>query len=400
MNAPLDGIRVLDLTIFQNGPWATVMLSDMGAEVIKIEDPVNGDPARVVHQALIGPGQIDVYFETMNRNKKSMTLNLKVQEGREIFYALAKKADVVVQNFRVGVAEKLGVGYDEIKKHNPKIVYASASGFGPKGPDATDGVFDILGQARGGFMYLNSIGEPHVIYRSNAALADQLGAIVLSQGVLLGLMARERYGIGQQVEVSQLGAQMILQALAINGWLINGNRPRGLNRKEGTNPLFCIYKCADAKWIALGCPQFDRYWPGACKALNIPELEHDPRYATIATRQKNSAAMIEFFDNLFATKPRHEWIKALKQHGILCAPVQDYEDLSHDPQVLANEYLADVPHPSRGTLKEMGIPIKLSATPGRIGSSAPQFGQNTEGLLLADGYTWEQLEQFRANGIV
>ena len=400
MRSPLDGIKVLDLTIWQNGPWGTVMLSDMGAEVIKIEDPVNGDPGRNLQITGSKAGEVNAYFQSMNRNKKGMTLNLKSQQGREIFYTLAKGADVITQNFRVGVVEKLGVDYDTIKKINPKIVYGSVSGFGDEGPDARDGCFDILGQARGGFLSLMSTGLPEVRYAAQGGLADQMGAIILAHGVLLGIIARERFGIGQHVQTSQLGGQLIHQALAINSYLLRGKLPQPRHRDQASNPLFSIYPCGDRRWIALGCLQADRYWAEFCRALEIDQFVDDPRFSTMEARRDNAKEIIEILDKAFATRSRDEWIPILKEHGILCTPVQSYDDLPSDLQIIANGYFTELQDPSLGTLKEVGVPLKLSETPGAARAPAPEFGEHTEEVLLAHGYDWEQIAQLRDDGVI
>lgn len=399
--SPLDGYTVLDLTIWQNGPWATVMLSDMGANIIKIEDPEKGDPGR--NMAAMGANatrKISHYFQTMNRNKRSMTLNLKNPEGKKLFFEMAKKADIVVQNFRVGVVEKLGIDYESVKKVNPKIIYASVSGFGPKGPDAKDGVFDILGQGRGGLLWLLNLGEAEPVYRSYAGLADQTGAITLAYGLLLAIIARERYGVGQHMQTSQLGGQLMLQALALNGFLLNGDLPPARPRTNSGNPLFNIYKCGDGTWIALGCVQSDRWWPGVCNAMGLHDMKDDPRYATMGERSKNCVEVIKALDKTFATKPRAEWLKLLKAQTVICGAVQSYDDIPKDPQVIANEYLTTVTHPVHGELREVGVPVKLSETPGYARTAAPEFGEHTETILQEFGFGWEQIAKLREQGAI
>ncbi|MCH8196137.1 MAG: CoA transferase [Chloroflexi bacterium] len=400
MPGPLDGITILDLTIYQNGPWGTVMLSDMGAEIIKIEDPVNGDPGRNLTPAGSGhKRRVNTYFQTMNRNKRSVTLNLKSEQGKAIFFKLVEAVDVVTQNFRVGVVERLGVDFEACRKRNPRIIYASVSGFGSKGPDARDGVYDILGQARGGIMSLLSVNDPGIVYRSAGGLADQMGAFTLAYGVLLAIVARERTGIGQHVEISQLGGQMILQALAINGYLLNGELPMP-RADQASNPLFDIYRCGDDRWIALGCIQSDRHWDDVCDVMGLDRLRNDPKFVDHAARLQNCKELKAILGEAFETKGRDEWLGLLKPRAVLCTPVQGYDDLAVDPQVIANEYLTEIDHPTLGKLKQVGVPVKLSETPGAARSAAPEFGEHTEEVLLEHGYSWEEIASFREQAVV
>ena len=400
VRGPLDGITILDMTIWQNGPWGTVMLADMGATVIKIEDPVKGDPGRTSALASLGPRPFNAYFETMNRSKRSMTLDLKRQEAREIFYKMAEKADVITQNFRKGVVKKLGVDYETIRKINPKIVYASVNGYGPEGPDASEGVFDILGLARGGFLWMSSRADKDISYRIAGGLADQTGGITLAYAVSMGIIARERFGVGQHIETSQLGGQLMLQAMAINQYLINGDLPPGKRRTEAGNPLFNIYRCAGDAWLAMGCIQSDRYWHDFVQVLGIEQFEDDPRFNSLKARQANAVTLIEILDKVFLTRTPEEWMKALSPRGVNCTRVQSYPDLPNDPQVMMNKYIVDVPHPTAGKLREVGVPFRMSETPGGPKATAPEFGQHTEEVLLEHGYDWGQIEAWRASGVI
>lgn len=391
MRSPLDGITILDLTIWQNGPWGTVMLSDMGANVIKIEDPVNGDPARGVIGTTPTPETVNAFFETMNRNKRSMTLDLRCQEGREVFYRMTGKADVITENFRVGVVERLGVDYETIRKINPRIIYASNSGFGDLGPDAGDGVYDVLAQARGGFMWMNSLGEREIEYRMNGGIADQIGAIILAYGIMAAVVARERFGIGQHIQTSLFQAQLTFQAMFLNRFLLNGSPPIFDGRKAAMNPLLNTYKCGDGKWVAMGCAQSDRYWTEFCTRLGAPDLIDDPRCANHVERMKNCVAIIERLDQLFLAKPSSEWVKILKGRGILIGPVQTYSDIPDDPQVVANQFITTLDSPTYGKMREVGPPVKMSETPPFARSPAPEFGQHTEEVLLEFGFTWEDI---------
>jgi crotonobetainyl-CoA:carnitine CoA-transferase CaiB-like acyl-CoA transferase len=313
---------------------------------------------------------------------------------------MAKKADVVTQNFRLGVVEKLGVDYETVRKVNPRIVYGSVTGLGDKGPDARDPVFDILGQARGGFMWLMSTPEDEVTYKVAGGLADQTGALILAYGIMSALVARERFGVGQHVQTSQLGGQLTLQAMALNFYLMAGNTFTHGRRQEAGNPLWNIYQCGDGKWIALGCNQSERYWTDFCQVLGALELLEDPRFKDHLTRYANCKPLVEVLDRLFAMRPRDEWVRDLKARGVIAGPVQTHEEIPRDPQVIANDYLAELPHPVHGKLKQVGVTVKLGETPARARSSAPEFGQHTEDVLQEFGYTWEQIAGFRERGAI
>jgi crotonobetainyl-CoA:carnitine CoA-transferase CaiB-like acyl-CoA transferase len=398
-NGPLSGILILDVSIWQNGPYASVLLSDMGAEVIKIEEPERGDPGRGFIER-VGRGTVSSYFEAMNRNKRGMTLDLKRPEGLEIFYRLVERADVVVQNFRVGVAERLGIDYAALSRHNPRIITASATGFGRKGPDATHGVFDLLGTSRAGTLKALQYTGGSLENPGGFALGDQTGALVLAHAITMALLARERFGIGQDVEVSQLGAQLLLQHLGLIRFLTTGAYVPPTGHLEVFNPIFSVYRCRDDRWLAMACLQADRYWPDVCEVLGLGELEHDPRFDVMERRNANGRELVPVLDRAFASGPRDRWLAELAARQVPVAPVNDYADLVKDPQVLANEYLTELDHPVLGRVQEVGIPIKLSKTPGRVRHSAPELGQHTEEILLESGYDWDEIQAFRSAGTV
>ncbi len=398
-DGPLSGIQILDCTIWQNGPYASVLLSDMGAEVIKIEQRETGDPGRGMVER-IPRGDISTYFEAMNRNKRSITLDLKKDEGREIFYKMAEKADVVVQNFRVGVAERIGIDYDSLVKVNPKIICASATGFGRKGPEATNGVFDILGTARGGAMRALQYPDSELVYSGGFGMADQTGAMVLAHAITMALLARERFGEGQDVEISQLGAQLLLQHMGITRYLITGASVPPARRNEVFNPLFSVYECEGSNWIALACLQADRHWKDICEVLELGELERDPKFAEMTERNANGKELVPLLDRAFASKSREFWLEALVARRVPCSPVNDYSDLASDVQVQANEYIVDMEHPDVGTIQEVGVPIQMSKTPGRVRHTAPELGQHTEEVLLEYGFDWDQIQKFREVAVI
>ncbi len=403
MPMPLEGYRVIDWTIWQQGPVCSAMLGDLGAEVIKIEERVGGDPGRgMMKISGVDLGERpNFYFEANNRNKKGITLDLKKPAGKEIVYQLVAKSDVFVQNFRQGVAARLGLDYAALRKYNPKLIYATASGYGPEGPESGDPSFDQLGLARSGIMY--AAGEPDMPPLAIAGgIADQMGAIMLAYGVLAALIARERFGVGQEVDASHLGSMTMLQGLSVAARLMMGFAIPRMPRKYQVNPLWNHYCCQDGQWICLGMLQSDRYWANFCRAIGRPDLATDERFADIKVRATNSGAAVEILDAVFATKPRAEWMDILRKSGdfIFCQ-VNSVDDLPNDPQVLANDYIVDFDHPRYGKTQVVGIPVRLRETPGRVRLPAPEFGQHTEEILTdLLGYSWEQVAALKEQEVI
>jgi crotonobetainyl-CoA:carnitine CoA-transferase CaiB-like acyl-CoA transferase len=400
MDTPLKGIRVIDWTIWQQGPVATTMLADMGAEVIKIEERDKGDPGRGVFAIGGVAATHNFYFEANNRHKQSLTLDLTKPGAREIVYKLVAKSDVFVQNFRKGVAGRLGLGYKDLSAHNPKLVYASSSGYGPSGPDSGEPSFDYLAQARSGIMYTGPADIKDPIYLTGG-IADQMGAIMLAYGVTMALVARERYGVGQEVNASHLGSMIALQGLNVSSRTFLGHEFKRNSREESFNPLWNHYKCGDDKWICLGMIQ-DRYWKDFCNAVGIQELIADTRFDNMRARGKNRRELIAILDKVFAAKTRDEWMHILKQGGdFIYTVVNSIDDLPTDPQVLANDYVVDYDHPELGKTQLVGVPVILSKTPGDPRGRAPELGENTE-LILTEllGYSWDDVAKLREARVI
>ena len=405
MNKPLDGVRIIDWTIWQQGPVSTMMLADLGAEVIKIEERVGGDPGRGIMSvagALVGATSgPNFYFEANNRHKKSLTLDLKRPEAKEIIYKLTEKSDVFVQNFRKGVADKLGIGYEMLSKHNPQLIYASATGYGPFGPDSAEPSFDYMGLARSGIM--TAVGEPDMEPLAIAGgIADQMGAIMLAYGVMAALLSREKHGVGQEVDISHLGSMTALQGLNVACRSMLGQEFKRMHRASAPSPLWNHYKCGDDKWICLAMPQQDRYWGDFCKVLGLEDITNDPRFDTMGKRAENSAELIPMIDKAFSSKPRAEWMKALKEGGdFIYTVVNSIADLPDDEQMLENEYLVDYDHPRIGKTQVVGVPVRLSKTPGDPKGAAPEFGEHTE-LILTEllDYSWEDVAKMREEEVI
>jgi len=401
----LEGIRVLDWTIWQQGPIATALLGDLGAEVIKIEDRMGGDPGRGVKRArglnAMLDGGRNFYFEYTNHNKKSISVDIKNDKGKEIIYRLVKNSDVFVQNFRKGVASRMRMDYEALSKHNPKLIYATASGYGVKGPDSGRSAMDLQGLARSGIMH--TMGEPDMPPLTIiGGIADQMGAIMVAYGLLAAIIARERHGIGQEIDVSHLGSMITLQGLNVSAKLLLGQDMPRESRVKTDNPLWNRYECKDGRWVCLAHMQSDRFWPSFCEALGIKDLEKDPRFENMDKRAQNCQELIAIFDKVFATKTYDEWDRVFQEKGdFIYTKVQSVADLPSDPQVVENDYIVDYNHPVLGDIKMIGSPVNYSKTPTSIRMPAPEFGEHTEQVLNEIcGYSWEEIGQLREEDVI
>lgn len=418
---PLAGVRVIDWTVWQHGPVAGAMLGDLGADVIKIEARDGGDSGRSM-LAFEDTGT-SPYFEVNNRNKRSIAIDVKKPEGVMLVRQLAAKSDVFIQNFRPPIAEKLGLDYETLRSDNPMLVYGAGSAYGPKGPERSARAYDLLGQARSGLLLESTLeqkgGGTSVSNKMKpqvgAGLADQMGAIMLAYGVLTALLARERQGIGQRVDTSLLGSMLALRGLDVALELItqdgqNAKSPfhkhlggEAPTRKNPGNPLWNNYQCADGKWIAMAMVQSDPHWTNFLDALGRPEpLAIDPRFADHISRCQNAQACVLLLDEIFATKPRDEWMPFLLAKGDMpISVVNSTADLANDPQALANEYITWFDHPVIGRIQVPGFPVALSETPATIRRRAPEFGEHTEEILIdVLEMSWNDITKLREQQII
>ena len=406
ISGPLKGIKVVDWTVWQFGPVSTAMMGDMGADVIKIE-ALDGDAGRALKRAsnlkMRLTGDRNAYFETCNRNKRGMAINLKTAQGQDIVYKLVEKADVFVQNFRKGVAERLGMGYDTLREINPMLIYGSASGYGPEGPDAHLPSFDGCGQARAGLMNSATPVDATEPARIAQGVSDQMGAIMLCNAVLAGLVSRNQQGIGQKVSTSHLSANMWLQGLGISMSLMGGGQgPRPVDRKRPVNPLASHYKCRDERWIMLMHLQSDRHWAPLTAAMGLQSIVDDPRFNSMEARQENSAELVQVLDERFATKTYEEWDTTFRESGdFIYAKVQSIDELQSDVQVVANEYITGFDHPEIGPIKMCNHPNTYSETPAGIWREAPELGQHTEEIMIDElGYDWNEISLMKDAGAI
>jgi len=401
MKGPLDGIKVIECAQWLLGPYAGFMLGDLGADVIKIEEPTGGDRIRGFTHLSGQKIERNWMIEHTNRNKRSMTLNLKTQKGKEIIYKLIEQADIFLHNLTLGEEEKLGLDYDTLCRYNSKLIYAQGSGWGPEGPLRAEPTFDPVMQARSGFvMTATNPGETPT--QIGSAIGDLTGALLFVPAILAALLARERLGIAQKVDVSGLGSLIHLQMNALAQYYIGGQvHINPMYRPKLGNPLWCNYQCADGKWITLGMLGSDQFWPTFCEAMGIKHLEKDPRFENSEVRRQNAQELVSILDKIFSAKPLAEWLEHFKHQGkLIYGPILSIPELATDPQVIANEYIIDFDHPVYGMIKVLGFPYKFSKTPASLRAPAPGLGQHTEEVLLEMGYTWDDIVQLKDERVI
>jgi crotonobetainyl-CoA:carnitine CoA-transferase CaiB-like acyl-CoA transferase len=390
MTSAFTGIRILDFTRHQQGPSGTVLLADMGAEVIKVEEP-GGEQGR---RSGLGPDGFSAYFEAHNRSKKSLVLNMRKPEAIDIVKRLIPGCDVVTENYRPGVMERWGLGYDDLKKIRPNIILASASAWGRKGPWANRPGFDHVAQALSGIMVEQGGGpgeEPHALI---GGFADQIGGLNLAFAVASALYVRAGTGEGQHVDVSLIGGMTHLQAFPLTRFLRTGKQPGFEFRRAAT---YTHYKCADGGYMAIAA-NTQEMWERFCDAA-APHLKTDPKFAEPFGRFDNKMELVGVLEALFATKTVAEWAGLLAAADVPHAPVLDYEGIAGHPQFIENGYIESIEHSVLGPMRVPGPPVHMSKTPPRIQGGGPPLGQHTEELLLEAGYTWDEIEAFNRAGV-
>jgi len=406
LNMPLEGIRVLDWTVWQVGGRATSMLGSLGAEIIKLERKDTGLPERYVQvvrglRSMMAGGHSS-HHEIYNRNKKSLAIDLKHPGSKEVIQRLVEKSDVFVQNFSGGVAQRLGLDYKALSQYNPRLIYANASSFGPDGPEAGRPGMNHVGLARSGLMMMTGDNEKFGPQTVGAGLADESGAIFTAYGVVVALLVRERMGIGQEVDASMLGGCLALQELAVTISAVDGRDFPSDIQNDAHNPLMNWYKCKDGKWISFSHFAPDPWWPTFCRALGLDNVVHDPRFKDIPSRSQNRKELITIIDKAILTKTRQEWMQIFEKEDLIYSPVNTIHDLYEDPQILANDYIVDFDHPEEGKMKFVGLPVRFSKTPGvSVRCRAPEWGEHSEEILTkVAGYSKEKIAELREKGVI
>lgn len=392
---PLEGVIVLDLSRVLAGPYASMILADFGADVIKIEMPGQGDDSRA-----FGPfvGQESVYFMSLNRNKRSMTLNLKHPEAQDIFKKMVAKADVVLENYRPGVMDGFGLGYDVLKKINPRLIYAACSGFGQTGPYRHRPAYDVIVQGMGGIMSITGQegGEPT---RVGASIGDITAGLFTAIGIMMALYHRNVTGEGQMVDVGMLDCQVAILENAIARYYASGKAPEPIGNRHPSITPFEAFKAKDGYVIiAVGN---DRLWQEFCQLIGRPELVKDERFVTNPKRTENQKALKAILDTIFPTKTVDEWLTELDKAGIPCGPINTVDRVVKDPHIQERHMVVETQHPVAGKVKMAGVPIKMSATPGAVERPAPTLGQHTEEILREMlGLTSQEVADLRAKKVL
>ncbi len=375
MAKPLEGVVVLDLSRVLAAPYTGMILADMGADVIKVERPGKGDDSRAYGPFKNGES---VYYMSLNRGKRSMTLNMKSEEGKQILKDLVKQADVLVENFRGGTMDKLGLGYDVLKEINPRLIYSACTGFGMTGPYKHDPAYDVIVQGMGGIMSITGQegGEPTKV---GASIGDITAGIFSAVGIMIALYNREKTGKGQLVDVSMLDCQVAILENAISRYMNAGVSPKPIGNRHASITPFQSLKTKDGYVIvAVGN---DTLWQKFCGLIERPDLAADPRFTTNPLRTENVKVLGEELNKTFQTKTMDEWLHILKEGGVPVGPINDVERVIKDPAVIAREMIVTTHHPIAGDVEMAGVPIKLSGTPGSVDAPAPTLGQHTREIL-------------------
>jgi crotonobetainyl-CoA:carnitine CoA-transferase CaiB-like acyl-CoA transferase len=397
MPGPFDGVRVLDFTRFQQGPFATALLADLGAEVIKVEPPIDGEWGRQTERD--ETTGFSAYFEAYNRGKRSITLDIRKPGAQEVVRRLVKDIDVVVENFRPAFMARVGLDYESLRAINPRIIYAQASAFGSKGPMAALGGFDHIAQAVSGLMVEQAGGPDHDPIPALPGAADQISASFFAYGIAAALFARERTGMGQKVEVSLLGSMMAFQGRQVTRYFVTGKQGRA---RWHRSPLYSHYRATDG-WVAIAA-QRPESWAPLCRALGQEALIEDERFAGPWERHRNADELETMLEGIFAQRSVDEWLTRLIAEDVPCGRVNDYSALKDDAQLAeqlaANSYLVDVEHSGQGRIRTNGSPVTLSETPPGPIRPAVELGQDTEAILLEAGYDWPAIERLKDAGAI
>jgi len=392
----LEGIRVLDLTRALAGPFCTLMLGDNGADVIKIEIPGSGDDTRKWGPPFIGDES--AYFLSINRNKRSLTLNLQDPKAQEVFMKLAKDTDVVVENFTPGVMERFGLGYEAVKAVNPNVIYCSISGFGQDGPYKSRPAYDQIMQGVGGLMSIT--GEPDGEPQKIGIAVTDIGAGMWSAfAITTALHHREKTGEGQYIDISMLDAQVAWLTYQAAYFFANDEPPKRMGAAHPTLVPYQAFMCNDGKYINVAVGS-ERIWERFCQGMKREDLKDHPDYAVNSVRVAHRGAIVSMLQEIFLTRTVAEWVADLQAVNVPCGPINDLADVFADPQVLARDMYQEMPHPTLGTIKHTGLPIKFSRTPGGLDRHPPLLGEHNQEILSSLGYSDADVQSLKDGSVI
>jgi crotonobetainyl-CoA:carnitine CoA-transferase CaiB-like acyl-CoA transferase len=392
----LEGIHVLDLTRALAGPFCTLMLGDNGADVIKIEIPGSGDDTRKWGPPFIGDES--AYFLSINRNKRSLTLNLQDPKAKEVFMKLAKDTDVVVENFTPGVMERFGLGYEAVKAINPNVIYCSISGFGQDGPYKSRPAYDQIMQGVGGLMSIT--GEPDGEPQKIGIAVTDIGAGMWSAfAITTALHHREKTGEGQYIDISMLDAQVAWLTYQAAYFFANNEPPKRMGAAHPTLVPYQAFMCSDGKYINVAVGS-ERIWERFCQGMKRQDLKDHPDYAVNSVRVAHRGAIVSMLQEIFLKRPVAEWVADLQAVNVPCGPINDLADVFADPQVLARDMYQEMPHPTLGTIKQTGLPIKFSRTPGGLDRHPPLLGEHNQEILSSMGYSDAEVQSLKDGSVI
>ncbi|MGH3321355.1 MAG: CaiB/BaiF CoA transferase family protein [Streptosporangiaceae bacterium] len=396
MTDALGKLRVLDLTQVMAGPFCCQLLADLGAHVTKVEPVGAGDHARHAMSFRM-KGEDSVSFLAVNRGKESVTLNLKSAEAREAFYRLARDADVVVENFRPGVTRRLGVDYPTLREVNPRLIYASISGFGQTGPYADRAGYDLIAQAMSGVMSVTGQpdGEP---VKCGIPIGDLGAGLFAAVGILSAFIARQETGVGQHVDTSLFEAALALSIWETAELWGTGGVPARFGSAHRFSAPYQALRTRDG-YLTVGANN-QRLWERLCRTIGREDLMSDERFTTNTERLANREILATELESVLKDATTDEWVDTLYEGGVPCGPIRNYKEVFEDPHTLARNMVVEMTHPVEGPVKGLGIPIKLSDTPGRVRAAAPLLGQHTDDVLARCGYTAEEIAALREKGAV
>ena len=394
MSGPLHGIKVIDLTRVLAGPFCTMTLADLGAEIVKIEKPGSGDDSRAFGPHLKGES---AYFMSINRGKKSLTLDLKSEQGREILLKLIETADVLVENFKPGVMKKLGLDYDTLKKTNPRLIYCASSGFGQTGPYSSRPAYDLIIQGMGGLMSITGpdASQPTKV---GSSIADIFAGVFSAIGILSALYSRTQTGSGQMVDIAMLDCMVAILENAVARYTGSGVDPVPIGNRHPSIAPFTSVKTADG-YINIACGN-DQLWAKLCEIIGHSELIGHPHFVSNQKRCENMPELLPILDEAMRYHSSTYWLEKLEAGQVPAGPINSISKVLADPQVLARNMLVELTHPVAGLIKMPGSPIKLSETPAEINVPAPVLGQHTDVILAELGYSGQQISDFRAKAII